>query len=337
MILLIVTVIYVICSVNALAYNFYNNILISGKCGEKFKPITKSRQICLHLEIPESSGLLTGITDDIKTSSYYTNNLIINDAAILLNNTNYIYDTALKCFQGNQSQTFDHLVKIYNAAEAFISSKEVCDRVELMNGLDSLVSNKGTFAFILGGKNTGKSFLLKRLKEKFSNQSILYVNLRGNSDLLLNFVKVLEDTSGKTVVRALFNQISPVIESMAKKQNIDLKLPFGEILKSLGSVNKVPYFLELFLRVIDLFPKKILTVIVDEANLAFDVDKLANAENIKNIPEILQVLVLLTKEDRKVLINTLYYYISWYIRSKISLLLFLLSITFIILCLLSDK
>ena len=123
-------------------------------------------------------------------AKFFTNNLNFASVEANLNTkTNSVYKAALEDSSDCELEIGQYLSDIYHKAEAFIQQTDkMWDRKELIEGFKVVQKSRGNFVCLLGGKNTGKSLLIKNI---FKAPSTYIIDLRANCDILENLTKVL--------------------------------------------------------------------------------------------------------------------------------------------------
>jgi hypothetical protein len=181
---------------------------------------------------------------------------------------------------------------------------DVWDREELKGAILSTIAGSGRFVCLLGGKSTGKT-LVTRYLEKSSLGNVFVVNLRvEGSDILTGLIEVLKERReyyldllsqgdlnvAKAVggLLATFTAKEKQYEAFSKfltsiTDNINMKQPLKVLIN------------ELLARV-----EGKITIIIDEANMAFGITSGTKQENIDSMKGILATFTQLTKENRKV-------------------------------------
>jgi hypothetical protein len=134
-------------------------------------------------------GLLLNV--DVKTADFFTSSeLDVNKSVTLSKDFNHIYNVGLNNAAENAVKFDENLQSIVQRANSFIESNQLWNRDKLTSALERIIKTKGgKFSCVLGGKNTGKSLVL-RDGEAISRKSSL-INLRGNSDILSGIIEEL--------------------------------------------------------------------------------------------------------------------------------------------------
>ena len=209
-----------------------------------------------------------------------------------------LYDCTLQDVNNNETEVDSYLSGIIAKAEEFFCSDDVCGSLDLIEVLDQIVNRKGQFACLLGGKNTGKSKVLRVLSDRYNLNAhtprVLYVDLREHSCILDGLIEVLRPWlvnglgTSKRSFRELWNIIrSPQLEAEGPEFSLDLNLSH-KVNKS--SRRKLLYTA---LHALERSPTPI-TLIIDEANIA-----LRNHSD-SDIFFVLQSLTRLTTQLNKV-------------------------------------
>jgi hypothetical protein len=241
-------------------------------------------------------GLLKGISD-VTTAKDYSRTLNLKDAAELLRDTNYLYNAVTK-------ESKNNLTEIIQKADAFMRNQdEIWDRDDLKDSLESVVAQDNQFVCLLGGKSTGKTLVIRNF-EKTRMGTVFVVNLRRDSDILKGLLKVLEDrvtrvdflnTEGTIKTAGKLGAIAA--EIAGKKVEYERFVKFCEALLSDKNATK-----SLGALIAELVKNKgdKITLIIDEANIAFTIKPGTTPEKIEAVKDALELFTLLTKESRKV-------------------------------------
>ena len=128
-------------------------------------------------------GLLQGI-EDVSKAKYYSQNMDLNLAVAMMKDKKYIYNAALKDCEVSQRSVNEYLLSCSSKAVDFIMSNDVWDREELTAVLSPVYERAGYFVCLLGGKNTGKSFLLNLMAKTQGPRSCMWIC--ANMDRTLN-------------------------------------------------------------------------------------------------------------------------------------------------------
>ena len=147
------------------------------------------RLYCLS-EVEKARGLLTGFSH-VGDATQFSGKIILNDAAGLLKDDKSLYNSALKDANGDIEKLEKNMEQIAKKAKEFIKKKEVWDRAELKVELNDIISEKGgKFVCELGGKDTGKSLVLKGI-EKENLTKVFIVDLREHGPDILKGLKAV--------------------------------------------------------------------------------------------------------------------------------------------------
>ena len=240
-------------------------------------------------------GLLAGIPD-VRSADFYTRKMNLPEASKMVMDYNYIYASALRDAGGDVIKLDTNLKKIEKSAVAFMKLGQMWDRAELKSHLESIVSSEGKFVCLLAGKSTGKSLILRNLEQDHM-EKVFVVNLRLHGpDILLGlrnvlqerksyFSKSVEKMKGVVVpaVGAAMPLVSKVIEELLKDDDPatkTLSVLVNGLIKGLG--NNV-------------------TLIIDEANIAFNIKETTKEEKVESTKAALELFTFLTKEAQKVI------------------------------------
>lgn len=251
-------------------------------------------------------GLLQGIRiDQINNSSFYSSKLDLSLSRQMLKSLSTVYDSAVKDVQeGNEESIEDYFKRININAVKFIMEDELYDCEEIFSYLLDILESKGNFVCVLGGKSTGKSLMFRHLEKKANCFSIVKVDMRYYSekrnilDALLRTLSKLKTFKMK-FIDSLKVAITIAVGEKASETKIENLIGAGTIMEFLWE-NKAQESIVLETLLTDL-SKKLpnLTIIIDEANLAFDPMN-SSDEILNKVKADLQVFTVLTKQTNKV-------------------------------------
>jgi len=225
-----------------------------------------------------------------------------------------LYEAALEDCGGDKEQTEKYLASVERTAADYVRRKDkVWDREELIERLEKCCLSEGEFVCLLGGKSTGKSLLIDYVAKKSSSYVI---DLRGNADILENLTEVLRSlpreaafeltknylTKGKLVVSsktiyALYNTLPTSIFQTL------IKAVFGTDIGILSLREKEKeYTLEKLIELLIASSPEIVTIFIDEANRAFNINPDSIDRDIvaKKAVDALELFTKLAKQKLKV-------------------------------------
>ena len=266
-------------------------------------------------------GLLQGI-NRVEDSSFYSNKIDLSLSKQLLMNSSSIYQSAIQDVnEGSGRNIEDYLNNIKLKAKSFIMKKEVYDREEILLNLRAITRDSGNFVCLLGGKSTGKSLIFRHFEDPRNHEkhlSLVNINMRSHAEkrnILEALLEYLADTkthkSIEIIKTAIEKLIPTLISALHPVIGIDAPVDVGAI-KNILKDNKIndTKFLERLLMELSLTCGN-LTIIIDEANLAFD--PFNSSEEIMNKAKAdLQVFTRLTKESSKVRL-LLFRYLNFFV------------------------
>ena len=269
-------------------------------------------------------GLLNGIVN-ITEEKYYSSKLDFTDAANIMD-SDMIYKAAAKDYEDFQKKAENknkdlqnYLYNIENKIDTFVKGNEVWDREDLKSSLDIIYEKKGSFAFLLGGKSTGKSLVLKDFGTRQTNVILVDMRVKGKKVPIL---KAILDNLQKTETVTRINFVKNSTEAIVDSTIAFLRPFFKESSEAVGKVKeciaklvektfeqkdlteaeKLIWFVEKF---VFLFGP--MTIVIDEANLAFDTEKKVNKEMSEEyLKQILAAFTALTKQEKMVIITILH-------------------------------
>jgi hypothetical protein len=247
----------------------------------------------------QSKGLLSNI-QSISAAKYFTSNMSINEAAQMTLNKSYVYKEAVNDANTLGEDITNYLSRIYNASAEFISSDVLWERKELMNILEKTVSSEiGMLMCVLGGKSTGKSFLLKKI-ESIYPENVFIINMRSYKDIvpgLINVIKRRLDEKNKNVTNFVdtFEAVTDTLSGgMFKPINELVRKKLRTYVDTQGNDSSIKDALERLLGFVDK-----VTIVIDEANLALTFDENDHVKK-KEAKFFAAVMTLMTKEEKKV-------------------------------------
>ena len=227
--------------------------------------------------------------------------MISNDATALLRDRKYMYNCALKDAHGDVQACKKNLDEIEQKDTEFMRNQaEVWGREALQDVLRTVVTRKGRLVFILGGKSTGKSLVIKSL-EKLNMDSVFVVDLRKHrGDMLQGLLAILDARrSHFEAERGLVSYAARVFQTIFATwfpnppAIIIIEGLVTGLTKILENENAKKSLNDLIQNLIKVKGGKI-TIIIDEANMAFTAEKGDEAKND------LAVFTQLTKQDQQV-------------------------------------
>jgi hypothetical protein len=145
----------------------------------------------LSLAVAPRRGLLRGVGDmELETVAFYADTIDMSrDGLAWLREPGLMWEAAQMDAADIGVPVKEYVAKVEANMETFAKSDVIYDREELLLALRDAFTNKGKFCLLLGGKNVGKSVVLKTLRKEFNNASanaddetkrlVLYVDARG--------------------------------------------------------------------------------------------------------------------------------------------------------------
>ena len=252
-------------------------------------------------------GLLAGIPD-VRSADFYTRKMNLPEASKMVMDYNYIYASALRDAGGDVIKLDTNLKKIEKSAVAFMKLGQMWDRAELKSHLESIASSKGKFVCLLAGKSTGKSLILRNLEQDHM-EKVFVVNLRLHGpDILEGLRNVLQERKSyfSKSVEKMKSVVFPAVGAAMPSVGAAMPLGIG------GVVSKV---IEELLKDDDPATKTLsvlvnglikglgnnVTLIIDEANIAFNIKETTKEEKVESTKAALELFTFLTKEAQKVI------------------------------------
>jgi len=249
----------------------------------------------------DCKGLLSGVSD-IASAHYYSDKLVIKNTYHLLQDSQYIFDICSKNAGGDTARLNEDLMRISQKATSYIESDVLWNRDELKSCLHNIVTRKGRFVCLLAGKSTGKSLVLKKLQEE-SPGKVFVVNLRLNPNILTGLVKTLRDRQQWDMQEKAKEILVRVVTSFAMQSNplVSLVVKPDEVQKYFNVPHARPDSEALPALINDLVSGLgEVTLVIDEANIAFTILSTTPYSEIKAVKEALGLFTTLTKEQKKV-------------------------------------
>ena len=246
----------------------------------------------------KSIGLLTSITD-IKEANHYSNNINIQDyISKEAKDEKNIFKVFMTYWNGDLLKFDQNLTEIIKKATTFVESKELWNREEIKSELDTILNGKSNFVCFLAGKSTGKSLIVKNFQNQYK-EKVFVVNLRQN----LNMLEALIDTLRKNESEISIALKKFMIDSST---NVVEKITFetikAEHLRSLVNYSSESTEQNAFSKLVNQLISKlgVITLIIDEANLALNISDRTSMSDILVAKQALALFTTLTKEERKV-------------------------------------
>jgi hypothetical protein len=104
-----------------------------------------------------------GLTNTSATDKYFTTELDVDNPLLLRDTCADFMQAARKDAAERGVGVSDYLTTAYRARSAFLAMGAPCNREEVKRALSNVFVDTGQFALFLGGKNVGKSLLLRDL------------------------------------------------------------------------------------------------------------------------------------------------------------------------------
>ena len=256
------------------------------------------RTIAAMMQQDRNRGLLLDV--DVKNSDFFTTQLNLATTNKLLKDEIYIYNMLNDDAVENLSTVEETLQQIVQKANCFMRSNKLWNRDKFQHVLKDIINGEGIFACVLGGKNTGKSFVIEemeRLEEK-----VFLVDLRRNSDILSSLVENLKERQLRFKLTDFNNALVKVITGIVLKwtdDNVKNVISQADYLKIVDALIKKPAALASVLQDLSTGFGGI-TLIVDEANIALTITDSTPEAKIVATKEALAILTRLTKQKKAV-------------------------------------
>lgn len=250
------------------------------------------------IDASKSKGLLANI-DNVMNAKYYSKSIKIEAAAALLSDRNYIHNSAMLDCDGDKDLLDKYLADVVSKSKAFMDDDKLWDQTELKSSLEKIIyDGVGKFVCLLGGLNTGKTFLLNKIADA-DKKRVIYINLRQYSDIFTAVIATVQQQLSAKELNALLVELQRALR-------IDARSSMGTIFRGpslityakLLCINNQPRTL---FTIFEFLSKDVIpTFIVDEANIALTLHDKASIKDVESARGALGILPLLTKTKRKV-------------------------------------
>lgn len=283
---LVITVIIIIVCLN-FSYSFQT----IRRCYNKRAAVAK-----LSLQ---KRGLLFNISDITTSAATFSEEISLKESVELLKEREYIYNICWDNAERNVEKLDKNLKNMLQKATVFMESDQLWNRNQLVLGLEDIISKKGNFVCLVGGKSTGKSLVGKKMKERFQ-EKVFIANLRDDPSILSCLFKELREYHLKykstPFGNAILKTVGGMLLQLSPLKNIIAPDDFKSIF---DAVQEQPSALSTLLNDMATNLGGI-TVIVDEANLAFTItEDCTTPAQIQDTKNALALFTKLTKENKK--------------------------------------
>lgn len=248
----------------------------------------------------EFNGLLSGISN-ITSAEYYSNNIQLEKAVQLVKNNRVLYDIVSQECAFNLNNIDEYLESILDKLDIFMGKNKVFDRAELIDGLENASETTGNFVCLLGGKSTGKSLVLKEFaQEEKSNKNVFYVDMRiGYSSITYGFISVIKMSKNARLKELILTLLKTALASKVKLLGDHFELDFNSFLDLVSKEPDPTIVLESLLNGMA-GESKVITLVVDEANLPLTIDSETSTADIKQVKATLALFTRMTKQEKKI-------------------------------------
>lgn len=235
------------------------------------------------------AGLLTGL-NSFESSLFYTQELNLVKAAELAADKKYLCQSAELDAAECGLKFDDYIAKLQKASDNFIFSDERWDREELVDCIEDIIARRGKFCCLLGGKSTGKTFVLNSLISDPKNRNVILINLRKHKNILSGLKYALNER--KSNLRRGTDAITSIIT--AGLSSVNLSFDSKAFLKILMDANPDVILGDIVSELVkNVGP---VTLIIDEANAEFSNEPEKRVES----QDALRLFTCLTKKERLV-------------------------------------
>ena len=255
----------------------------------------------------KARGLLTGIVD-VSNVKDYSREINLDDAADLLRDNKHLHNIALAEAHGNATECKNKIAEIIKTAKIFMANRdEVWDSDELKCALQAIIADRGKLVCLLGGKSTGKSLVIRyleklSLKDRYMG-TVFVVNQRvEGSDILTGLIAVLQERRNfylKSQEESDFfiSLAGLAVSFFAEDKEYEA---FSKVMIALSNNNNVKQPLKVLIKELLTRVEGNVTLIIDEANIAFTITQNTKEEKVEALKGILAQITHLTKESGKV-------------------------------------
>lgn len=178
----------------------------------------------------------------------------------------------------------DKLNLAMNTSEKWCQGDEVWGRDDLLKKIHTDSERQGRLSCLLGGKNTGKSALFSKLQM----DNVLVLDMRLCADIKLAVLSALKDAKNKHFFQRAVTFLKDTIVITQRHHGM----------MDLVEISDKDSLRELLLSLRD--EKGRLTVVIDEANLAFNKRMLQEHKDWVSARQDLEILVAMTKHNHEV-------------------------------------
>jgi hypothetical protein len=230
-------------------------------------------------------------------------NLPINEAAELVKNYRQLFDIIEAECQSDPVKINNRLEEIENDMDTFMEKNKVWDRKDLIQGLEDVARKKGNFVCLLGGKNTGKSLVLRKFseQEEVKNRKVIYVNMRTGYVSITYGVLTAINKSNYAKLKGIMLAFA---QNIISKLKIAPEIEFDFIIFQdyVKTTEKSPHELldNLLEEMMLQLPEEAITLVIDEANIPLTINDKTSEENIPEVKKTLALFTRLTKQLKKV-------------------------------------
>ena len=268
--------------------------------------VTKNKMTVRYMLMTETyDGLLSGVSERMKTAQYYSDNISFDKAASLVLDKKRLFNICLENAKGDREKMQATLAHVVQNAKKFINSREVWDRHELIASLDNIINENGIFACVLAGKTTSKTLVLTDLQKRLPDK-VFCVDLRENGpDILTGLLDVLKEkhnvrngifSLSETFRNLLVQVVVDCVNNLTSRKKIEIDFQkYIDIIKKSNDKNVLQ---KLILQLVEKLGP--ITLIIDEANLALTIDDDSTKEEIKATKGALALFTSLTKVKNQV-------------------------------------
>lgn len=243
-------------------------------------------------------GLLSEI-HSVKDAQFFSANF--SDADFLRNRSSYLLEAANRDNNRDLQKYFD---LVSASSTLWLDRNAFFGREEVLSEVEAIASDRGNFAYLLGGKSTGKSTLMNWLKAK-EYLHVVVVNMREfgrNTSLATAVLRELGKEGLQKHCTEFWSRFAEAIGSTGPLDSyVGVTFSLERITEALAAKSESEAGrLSFVVSVLSTLSRPVVLVI-DEADIAFD--------STDALPY-LEVFTKFTKQDRKVCLFYCSYYLS---------------------------
>jgi hypothetical protein len=250
--------------------------------------------------------LYSGLIGPSSDKDYYARRLDLNSADLKgFTESGLMWAAAEADAQALEITPEEYMNRVETSIDQFISDGVLFDRRDaLMNHLRSGLGERRAFTLLLGGKNVGKSLILRSLAEEYNKAGaiVVVVNMRltGHNGLTASIVKAVEALDDPAFKSEFFERMRASMVAASTEALPDFSVPIDTAESRavlISDLKKVaPEYVIRAFAATAAKGDKVACIIVDEADVAFSEESTEGKERAQSV---LRLFTALTKELRK--------------------------------------